>query len=147
MLKISGNTIQSKKRWIQLRDIADTSDATYDNKYNSIVRIYGVAFVIDGQGYLTCGGTPDLRTNTWKYTPDTDLWEEVANFKGAPRTATASFSNGTKVLLLQVGAIIIVLMIFGSFIRMNMMNIKTGNYILWVSLLSLLIIIFFISQL
>ena len=52
-------------------DIADTSDATYDNKYNSIVRIYGVAFVIDGQGYLTCGGTPDLRTNTWKYTPDT----------------------------------------------------------------------------
>ena len=32
-------------------------------------------------------------------------------------------------------------MIFGSFIRMNMMNIKTGNYILWVSLLSLLIII------
>ena len=69
---------------------------TYDNKYNSIVRIYGVAFVIDGQGYLTCGGTPDLRTNTWKYTPDTDLWEEVANFKGAPRTATASFSNGNK---------------------------------------------------
>ena len=85
-----------QKRWIQLRDIADTSDATYDNKYNSIVRIYGVAFVIDGQGYLTCGGTPDLRTNTWKYTPDTDLWEEVANFKGAPRTATASFSNGNK---------------------------------------------------
>lgn len=86
----------SQKRWIQLRDISDTSDATYDNKYNSITRIYGVAFVIDGQAYLTCGGAPDLRSNTWKYSPATDLWEEVAKFKGAPRTATASFSNNDK---------------------------------------------------
>lgn len=31
-------------------------------------------------------------------------------------------------------------MIFGNFIHMNMMSIKTGNYILWISLLSLLIV-------
>lgn len=86
----------TQQRWIQLRDIADTSDDSYDNKYNSIVRIYGVSFVIDRQAYLTCGGTPDLRTNSWRYTPAIDMWEEVAKFKGAPRTATASFSSGSK---------------------------------------------------
>ncbi|MEI3469641.1 MAG: kelch repeat-containing protein [Bacteroides intestinalis] len=42
----------TQQRWIRLRDIADTSDDSYDNKYNSIVRIYGVSFVIDGQAYL-----------------------------------------------------------------------------------------------
>lgn len=86
----------SQKRWVQLRDIADTSDEAYDDTYKSIVRIYGVTFVIDGQAYLTCGGTPGLIANTWKYIPSTDTWEEVAKFKGAPRTATASFGNGSK---------------------------------------------------
>jgi N-acetylneuraminic acid mutarotase len=86
----------SLQDWIQLRDIVNSSDESYDNSYTSIVRIYGVSFVIGGQAYLTAGGTPDLRTNSWKYTPATDTWEEVAKFKGAPRTATASFSNGNK---------------------------------------------------
>ena len=119
----------SQKRWIQLRDITDTSDATYDNKYNSITRIYGVAFVIDGQAYLTCGGAPDLRSNTWKYSPTNDLWEEVAK-------------------LLQAEAIITALTTYGNFIHTNMtmtimkiINIKIRTCILWISLLSLLTII------
>lgn len=35
--------------WTQLRDIANTSDDDYDDDYTSIVRSYGVSFVIDGK--------------------------------------------------------------------------------------------------
>ena len=81
--------------WTQLRDIADTSDDDYDDDY-SITRTNGVAFVIDGNAYLTSGESGGIRSDTWRYNPVTDLWENVAKFKGTARTATASFSNGEK---------------------------------------------------
>ncbi len=81
--------------WTQLRDIADTSDDDYDDDY-AMTRQYGVAFVIDGNAYLACGESSGLRTDTWKYSPTTDLWENVAKFKGSARTATTAFSTGVK---------------------------------------------------
>lgn len=81
--------------WTQLRDIKDSSDEEYDDDYN-IVRTNGVAFVIDGQAYLTCGESGSLRSDTWMYNPSSDLWENVSKFKGSARTATASFSTGEK---------------------------------------------------
>lgn len=82
--------------WTQLRDIADNnSDEDYDDDY-AIIRTNGVAFVIDGAAYLTCGESGSIRSDTWKYYPATDLWENVAKFKGTARTATASFSSGEK---------------------------------------------------
>ncbi|MDD3064498.1 MAG: kelch repeat-containing protein [Massilibacteroides sp.] len=85
----------STAKWEQLRDIADTSDDSYDDDYN-IVRTMGVAFVIDGAAYLTCGESGSVRSDSWKYYPETDLWENVAKFKGTARTATAVFSNGSR---------------------------------------------------
>ena len=82
-------------QWSQLRDIADTSDDDYDDEY-SIVRTNGVAFVIDGAAYLSCGESGSVRSDSWKYYPTTDLWENVAKFKGTARTATVSFSNGER---------------------------------------------------
>ena len=58
----------STESWTQLRDIADTSDDDYDDDYN-IARMNGVAFVIDGAVYLTCGESGSLRSDTWKYYP------------------------------------------------------------------------------
>ena len=54
------------------------------------------AFVIDGAVYLTCGESGGIRSDTWKYYPTTDLWENVAKFKGSARTVAASFSNGER---------------------------------------------------
>lgn len=86
---------QSTGKWTQLRDISDDSDESYDDDYN-IVRTSGVAFVIDGAAYITCGESGSVRSDTWKYYPETDLWENVAKFKGTARTATVSFSNGSR---------------------------------------------------
>ena len=79
----------------EVRDIADTADESYDDEYN-IVRTKASAFVIDGAVYLACGESGGIRSDTWKYYPTTDLWENVAKFKGSARTVAASFSNGER---------------------------------------------------
>lgn len=86
---------QSTGKWEQLRDISNSSDDDYDDDY-SIVRTLGVAFVIDGAAYITCGESGSVRSDSWKYYPSTDLWENVAKFKGTARTSTAAFSNGSR---------------------------------------------------
>ncbi|MCD7850188.1 MAG: galactose oxidase [Parabacteroides sp.] len=85
----------STGQWTQLRDIANTSNEDYDDDY-TIARMNASTFVIDGAAYLTCGESGSLRSDTWKYYPSTDLWEQVHNFKGSARTEAVSFSNGTR---------------------------------------------------
>lgn len=85
----------STEQWTQLRDISNTSDEDYDDDY-SITRKNANTFVIDGVAYLTGGETGSLRSDTWKYYPETDLWEQVHDFKGSARTLAVSFSNGTR---------------------------------------------------
>lgn len=82
----------STETWTQLRNISDTSEESYDDDYN-IVREHAATFVIDSVAYLTCGENGSLCADTWKYSPSTDLWENVSKFKGTNRTAQASFSN------------------------------------------------------
>ncbi len=90
---------ESTGTWTQLRDIADTSDDDYDDDY-SIVRQNGVAFVIDGSAYFTCGESGSVRNDVWKYYPSTDLWEEVHAFSHSgtskARTETCAFSTGSR---------------------------------------------------
>ena len=81
--------------WTQLRNISDTSEESYDDEY-AIARVSAATFVIDGSAYLTCGESGSLCTDTWKYSPSTDLWENVAKLKGGSRKAQASFSNGKR---------------------------------------------------
>lgn len=85
----------STGEWTELREISDESDDDYDDDY-TIVRTTANAFVIDGCAYVTCGSSGSNRTDTWKYYPSTDLWEEVHSFKGTARTVAVSFSNGTR---------------------------------------------------
>ncbi|WP_106830462.1 Kelch repeat-containing protein [Parabacteroides pacaensis] len=86
----------STATWTQLRDISNSnSDEDYDDDY-TIVRRNAAAFVIDGCAYLTCGEQSGVRTDTWKYYPSTDLWEEVRKFKGSARSNAVTFSNGSR---------------------------------------------------
>lgn len=85
----------STGQWTQLRDIANTSDDDYDDDY-SIKRTNGLAFVIDGAAYVACGESGSVRNDTWKYIPETDLWENVAKFKGTARTVAVAFSNNQR---------------------------------------------------
>lgn len=82
-------------QWKQLRNISNSSDDDYDDDYN-IVRANGSAIVIDGAAYLTCGDQSSVRSDTWKYYPSTDLWEQIHDFKGTTRTVAVAFSNGTR---------------------------------------------------
>ena len=81
--------------WTQLRDISDSSDDDYDDDYN-IIRLNASAFVIDGAAYLTCGESGGVRSDTWKYYPSTDIWEQIHSFKGSSRTVAVAFSNGVR---------------------------------------------------
>lgn len=95
--------IPSTASWQQLRDIANTSDDDYDDGYN-ITRTNAVSFIIDGCAYLTCGESGSIRSDSWKYNPATDLWENVAKFKGTARTSTCSFSNGQRGYIVTGGS-------------------------------------------
>jgi len=89
----------ASEQWTKLRDIADTSDDDYDDDYTSIIRSYGVSFVIDGKGYLTTGEVNgSVRSDYWVYDPVSDLWdnEDFTPFKGLNRYGAVSFSTGTK---------------------------------------------------
>ena len=94
--------------WTQLRDIANTSDDDYDDDYTSIVRSYGVSFVIDGKAYLTLGSTAggSYYSNYWIYDPETDLWEgdDLTAFEGSTRIHAVCFSTGTRGIIATGGS-------------------------------------------
>lgn len=77
--------------WVQKRDIANTTDESYDDDY-AIARSYGIAFSINTLGYYTTGTSGSLRTDTWEYNPLTDVWEEKTAFEGAARSGAVAFS-------------------------------------------------------
>ena len=94
--------------WTQLRDIANTSGDDYDDDYTSIVRSYGVSFVIDGKAYLTLGSTAggSYYSNYWIYDPETDLWEgdDLTAFEGSTRIHAVCFSTGIRGIIATGGS-------------------------------------------
>ncbi len=43
------------QKWEPRREITNSTDSTFDDLYTTIVRAYGVSFVINGKGYLATG--------------------------------------------------------------------------------------------
>jgi N-acetylneuraminic acid mutarotase len=80
--------------WEQKRDIANTSDDSYDDDY-TISRAYGVAFSINSLGYFTTGERGALNNNVWEYNIVTDLWQKKTSFEGAARSGAVAFSLGS----------------------------------------------------
>jgi hypothetical protein len=67
--------------WTQLRNIADISDYGYDDDYDNIIRSYGVAFVMNGKGYVVTGSRGGAGETCWEYDPATDLWNEKTGLR------------------------------------------------------------------
>ena len=86
--------------WGQLRDIFNTSPATYDDGYTNIVRKYGNGFVVlassgnntTDKAYITLGQNGSAVSYTWEYDFPTDLWTEKTPYEGAPRIGAVGFT-------------------------------------------------------
>ncbi|WP_430810084.1 MULTISPECIES: Kelch repeat-containing protein [unclassified Carboxylicivirga] len=77
--------------WTAKRNISnDNEDESYDDEYQ-MVGLNGVAFSIDGLGYLSTGGPGAPGALTWEYNPDSDLWVQRSNLEGSPRYSAVSF--------------------------------------------------------
>jgi N-acetylneuraminic acid mutarotase len=76
--------------WSEKRKVANVSTETYDDNYGSIARTYGVAFVMDGKGYLTAGASST--TTTWEYDSTAAQWTERTRFEGNPRLQAVGFA-------------------------------------------------------
>jgi hypothetical protein len=85
--------------WNELRTISDESDDDYDDDYN-IARKNALALIIGDRVFLTCGESGSLRSDTWEYYPDLDLWEETTAFEGATRTAAVIIHTSTRAFVL-----------------------------------------------
>ncbi|VAW21474.1 hypothetical protein MNBD_BACTEROID01-608 [hydrothermal vent metagenome] len=86
---------QSSGEWTQLRDITNSDvNNDYDNNYETITRMSGVGFSINGKGYLVSGSGSSLVNNVWEYDPATDLWKEKTSFEGSTRTEAVGFGIG-----------------------------------------------------
>ncbi|MGD9928765.1 MAG: Kelch repeat-containing protein [Mangrovibacterium sp.] len=77
--------------WTKLAKISDATSESFDDEY-SIVRNNGVAFVMNGKGYITTGGKSSTGTDVWEYNPSTDRWQEKQAFEGAARMESVAFS-------------------------------------------------------
>jgi len=73
--------------WTELTDLDD------DDEDDTVVSLYdGVAFAIDGKGYIATGVSTSVSSEVWEYTPSTDTWTEVPNFEGVSRQGASAFS-------------------------------------------------------
>jgi N-acetylneuraminic acid mutarotase len=77
-----------------VRKISNLSDQSFDDDYN-ITRANGLAMVINGKVYLSCGESGTLRADTWIYDPANDQWTASSAFEGTTRTGAVVFSTGT----------------------------------------------------
>lgn len=83
----------SSDKWTELREISNVSEDDYDDDYSSIARSYGVAFVMNGLAYFTCGENGGSgMTSCWEYNPSSDLWTERSSFEAGTRSEAVGFS-------------------------------------------------------
>ena len=76
-----------------MREISNVSEDDYDDDYSSIARSYGVAFVMNGLAYFTCGENGGSgMTSCWEYNPSSDLWTERSSFEAGTRSEAVGFS-------------------------------------------------------
>ncbi|WP_372744163.1 Kelch repeat-containing protein [Lutibacter sp.] len=81
--------------WTRLTDL-DDDDADY-----SVLLSSGVAFTLDGLGYVATGESSGISTNTWVYDPILDEWDEEPNFEGSARQDANAFTFTDKAFVLM----------------------------------------------
>jgi N-acetylneuraminic acid mutarotase len=86
--------------WTTKRSLYNSSNESYDDQYNSIVRQNAVAFVLGKNAYIATGENGAYVTSTWGYDPDTDIWKEYTGFEAKPRDGAAAFTVGNHAFVL-----------------------------------------------
>jgi N-acetylneuraminic acid mutarotase len=88
-------------QWYQLRNITNSSPNSYDDGYTSLVRSYGVGFVMTGttsdgggdRAYITTGlGQSSLNNTTWAYNFADSLWNQKTSYERSPRVGAIRFT-------------------------------------------------------
>jgi N-acetylneuraminic acid mutarotase len=82
--------------WAEKAEIANSTDKTFDDKYNTIVGNSWVSFAINGKGYLAVGGKSVVSGIVWEYNPVTDLWIQKTTFEGSERIDAVGFAIGSR---------------------------------------------------
>ncbi|MDP4208929.1 MAG: galactose oxidase [Bacteroidota bacterium] len=90
-------------KWVQLRNVKNTSSDSYDDDYSDITRYKAVGFASSTKGYLTLGYLGSTLGTTWEYDPTTDLWSKKTSFEGASRTDAVGLSVSGR-LFISTGA-------------------------------------------
>lgn len=85
--------------WTELRAITNKSSDSYDDDYN-IARSNALALHIGERIFITCGESGSLRSDTWEYLPDSDLWESATAFEGTTRTAAVTIATSSRAFVL-----------------------------------------------
>jgi N-acetylneuraminic acid mutarotase len=78
--------------WLQLRDIVNTNNGSFDDGYTDIERQNAVAFVNGAQAFLTTGQNGSLLSSTWRYDFVNDLWSRRTPFPRTPRFGAVAFT-------------------------------------------------------
>ncbi|WP_420148943.1 Kelch repeat-containing protein [Spirosoma sp.] len=94
----TGNSSGTTQRdWFMYDAAADTWTQKLDftTDQSTIARSYGVAFAINGKGYITLGNGSNSQV-VWQYDPATDTWATMGTFEGATRTFAVGFAIGNK---------------------------------------------------
>ncbi len=65
----------------------------------TISRSNGVAFSLNGKGYVGTGNKNGIRSDFWEYDPVLDTWKAVTSFEGSARLDAAAFTIGNKAIV------------------------------------------------
>lgn len=88
------NNGASEKDWFAYDPKQDLwiEKTQFTTDQSTIARSYGVAFAINGKGYITVG---DGNTTVWQYSPTEDTWATLGTFEGITRQYAVGFAiNG-----------------------------------------------------
>ena len=84
--------------WTRLTDLDDDDD---DDDDYEVLLSSGVAFSLDGLGYVTTGISGSITTESWSYDPSTDTWDELPEFEGSARQDASAFTFPDKAFVLM----------------------------------------------
>ncbi|MDO1450559.1 kelch repeat-containing protein [Rhodocytophaga aerolata] len=75
--------------WTEIAELEDDDE-------NAHPRSYGVAFTLDGKGYVGTGVRSANLNDFWEYNPSANTWEQKTSFEGTARVNAVGFTVGNK---------------------------------------------------
>jgi N-acetylneuraminic acid mutarotase len=86
--------------WTTQRPLYNYSNESYDDKYTSIARENGVAFVLGNYAYVSTGSNGAYVSSTWQYDAVADAWTEFTGFEAKVREGAVAFAVNNRAFVL-----------------------------------------------